>query len=50
MSKQIVTINSKNHPDAGKVCGCGHVIYWTTRYGYRCHCSNPQPKNPQPKK
>lgn len=29
-----------------KVCKhCGHVIYYTKRYGYRCMCDNPEPRN-----
>lgn len=27
----------------GKVCkNCGHVIYYTRRYGFRCMCDRPE--------
>lgn len=35
------------HPWHKQKCVCGHLIYWTTRFGYRCHCSNPKPFNKQ---
>jgi len=35
----------KRHPLHGERCTCGHAIYWTRRYSYRCMCANPKPFN-----
>ena len=34
----------KKKPLEGKVCVCGHIIYWTKRYGYRCMCDKAIPR------